>query len=124
MANNPYKAVALWNKRLLYNSFEDDNLILDDKQMKRFIDGEIILNTQTQLEFNSVIYYCERFIENCNPEKWKHLWGDYKENTALCAHSSICKTNKAWLGYCDTDYYKSKNKKLEKLIVVKHKSFK
>ena len=122
VADDPYKAVELWNKRLLYDSFERDNIEFDNEQIERFFNGEILLNTRTQLEYNSVIYYFKRKVKGFKPEDYKYIWNKYGEDTVVDARSSVFNKSQIIFGYCSKDWFnKNDRRPIEQLKIVSRK---
>ena len=123
VADDPYKAVELWNKRLLYDSFEKDSIELDSEQLERFFNGEILLNTRTQLEYNSVIYCFESRVKGFKSEEYKYIWNKYGEDTVVDARSSEYNRSKILFGNCNTDWFSENDRRpIEQLKIVNKKT--
>ena len=110
-------AVELWNTRI-FGKYEPQFKV-DEQQLKRFIDGEILLLCQTQQQFNTVLKSCKSVIENCDTTMW-YLWGNYEEHTVVDCRSSTVDKDKPWFGYGSEQYFRNESKLPIEVVEIIH----
>lgn len=107
-------AVNKWNKT---NTDYFRNSV-DKAQLNEFIRGNIVLRCDSFYKMRVLLNELVGIVENVESiGDWDFLWYDYKDTTVVSAKSSIVDRDKAWLGYCDYMYYKSKGCVIEDIIL-------
>lgn len=117
VVNDDYLAVELWNKAI--SGWFIPKFKIEDTQLKRFLSGEILINTTNQLETNILLYSIHKHVKNCEDiEGWARTFSQYKEYSVY----EIDIKSKT-VGFCDIKYFKESapNIPIETLIAVDDK---
>lgn len=113
-------ALQKWNERskhIVSNTVEKElESKINEKQLKRFLDGEIVLQCTSLVQYIAVVSACRGNVGNVKRiENWIGDWFNHKENTVLDSRSSAVDEEKPWLGYSDTSFFKEHKLEIEEV---------
>ena len=111
--SSPYSALDKWNS--LYFSENVPDFILDNTQIERLVNGEIVIRCKTQMEFNALLNKITEIATNSSIDDW-YFWGKYKEDTAVII--SDAHDGELVFGFSNIEYLKSENYTIEDLIIA------